>query len=597
MAEKQEGEDSRTKKETTGPNPQAQITIPQAVRMLVGAVQSGRRQGLNSLQRLVDRDLPLQERLGRYYDVYTLGAAASREAATLPSYGALNSIQTNLAIDQFSGGDTDTMPSAQTMISGIDNGNAALNALSEQLKECCHTLTKLAEQNLAAVASVKKKLLEGFSSVVAEITNELVTLRKEFIEMYAIEKEKLNLYVTDLIESTIVDLLDRFNSLLMESEERLNESFQSQLNTLEGNLTAIFEEDLTAVEGRLNARLTTVDNSIQTLDSKIASLEGKINTLNNKVTPLDGKLDTLNSRVNVLVGDLVDVTGDLAALSGAFTTFAPLCLEAIAGLGTAVGLAFAGIETSVGAVEVTVKGKALVGTASYNKHIDSKIKDLKNFSTKEIDEKQKELKTFSEKKIKEKHEYWNDKTAKLPKLIASEASLAIIGEPYYRYDAISCYYPTICFIFYEVNPSTKPRRAQIKLRLKETTENLTTARITELKNKVSLCSNLIFTAGSTRANYVSADKRMKTTIYSKDASNARFILTSVFNLISDTFDESLLSITTNGTNRPNLSKRQNPLNNIGLNPSNYRDPFEVKLHQAHLVVNGLKEIIPIWESP
>lgn len=103
-------------------------------------------------------------------------------------------------------------------------------------------------------------------------------------------------------------------------------------------------------------------------------------------------------------------------------------------------------------------------------------------------------------------------------------------------------------------------------------------------------------AGSTRANYVSGDKRMKTSIYAQDANNAKFFLNKVLNIINDKFDENSLSITTNGTNRPNLSKRKTAIGNVGLNTTNDSSSLEVKLHHAHLIVNGIKHLIPIWHG-
>jgi hypothetical protein len=89
---------------------------------------------------------------------------------------------------------------------------------------------------------------------------------------------------------------------------------------------------------------------------------------------------------------------------------------------------------------------------------------------------------------------------------------------------------------------------------------------------------------------------MKTSIYAQDANNAKFILNEVLNIINDKFDENLLSITINGTSRPNLSKRTTAIGNVGLNTTNYSSSFEVKLHHAHLIVNGIKHLIPIWSD-
>ena len=261
--------------------------------------------------------------------------------------------------------------------------------------------------------------------------------------------------------------------------------------------------------------------------------------------------------------------------------FTPVCLEKQDLVQTTVVGGFSATVTALGGVEKTIISKGIINTKQYNSHIDNESKKLKS---------------YTEEKIEKEHEYWNNKIEKLPKTIASETSLAVINEPYYRYDAISCYHPTLVFIFYEVNSVNKPKRAQIKLRLKETTEEISSARIAEIKRIIEKTSNLTFMAGNTRANYVSEDKRMKTSIYCQDVDSAKFILNKVLTIISDKFNENLLSITTNGTNRPNLSKRKTALAGIGLNAENYNKSFKEKLHHADLIVNGIKHIIRIWED-
>ncbi len=296
--------------------------------------------------------------------------------------------------------------------------------------------------------------------------------------------------------------------------------------------------------------------------------------LNQRFSTIEHKFDGINDKLNAIEGVVDTIATDL----GLFTL---ACLENQGLLQTTVVGGITATLTALGGVEDTILSKGIVNTKQYNSHIDNEGKKLKS---------------YTEEKIEKEHEYWNNQIEGLPKIIASETSLAVIVEPYYRYDAISCYHPTLVFIFYEVNSVNKPKRAQIKLRLKETTEELSSARIAELKTIVEKTSNLTFMAGNTRANYVSEEKRMKTSIYCQDIDNAKFILNKVLTILSDKFNENLLSITTNGTNRPNLSKRKTGLAGIGLNTENYNKSFKVKLHHAHLIVNGRKHIIPIWED-
>lgn len=333
------------------------------------------------------------------------------------------------------------------------------------------------------------------------------------------------------------------------------------------NLVKPFKSELESSEERI---LQEVKNELKTERKRIiASIEKRIEDSD---TAIIEKISTLDEVLTAMSEELGGLTAGFSAYVVTYEVDDKL-------IKTALAVGFAGVGTSINFLTETVVAKALINTRSYNKNINAKEKQLEKFTSE---------------KIKEEQNYWDTKIAILPKTIAYEASLVIVGEPYSRYDSISCYYLTLIFIFYEENPTLKPRRVQIKLRLKEKTEDLTTQRIEEIKAKVNKLSNLTFMADNTRANYVSADKRMKTTIYCEDVKNAKYILDKTLNAISDKFDETLLSTTTNGTNRPNLAKRKHPLANVDLNSINYNTSFKVKLHHANFLINGLRETIPIW---
>lgn len=168
-----------------------------------------------------------------------------------------------------------------------------------------------------------------------------------------------------------------------------------------------------------------------------------------------------------------------------------------------------------------------------------------------------------------------------------------MGESYAKWDSISQYYPTIVFVFVEVTESNKPRKSQIKIRFNKTWQEITDKDIQNLTNKIKEYGNLGYTYGTTRGNYVSKDKRFKTTIYAKDKENISNILSKVLDVLPDKFDPGLLSLTILGSKRPSLTKRTKQLANIGLNTDNYNDEFSLKLKSANLLVNGVKKIIKL----
>lgn len=528
------------------PSPFIQITPQKAIMKVAGQIQGQSRRGLRSLQREVNRNAELINQLGAYRDLNVLSETASNQPATLEALNSLNAIQSNLAIDVFSGGNATTMPSAQEMQQEILRGNNIATEIAEELQGCCEELKRLVNRVLTNLEKAKRDILNGETKIIRLIKQSFIKLRRDLTTLYLQEKEKLRIYVDAVIEQVIERLITSFKNEIVASENRVIEKVKREITASESRIINRFENKLSETENRLTSKLNALEETLANINREVVALGVELTTL-----------------------------------AEAFGAYVTLYESNQAFLVSEIGAGFTAVEASFVTLKGVLKGKALINTRTYNRHIDAKEKELEKFSTE---------------KIKEEHEYWNEKVENLPKTIAYEASLAIVGEPYRRYDAISCYYPTLVFIFYEETAAKNRRRAQIKLRLLEKIEDLTSERIEEIKHNVSKESNLNFMAGNTRANYVSADKRMKTSIYCEDAKNAEFILDKTLSLISDTFDKSLLSITTNGTKRPNLGKRKRPLANIDLNTENYNKEFKVKLHHANLLVNGIKHIIPIWSS-
>lgn len=99
-----------SKDEKNEEDPLILITPQVAIQRIVRGIQGRNNRGIRSLQREVDRTPSLQSGLFQYRDLNILSREASQEDSTLDNLSSLNSIQTNLAIDTFSGGNVDTMP-------------------------------------------------------------------------------------------------------------------------------------------------------------------------------------------------------------------------------------------------------------------------------------------------------------------------------------------------------------------------------------------------------------------------------------------------------------------------------------------------------
>lgn len=182
----------------------------------------------------------------------------------------------------------------------------------------------------------------------------------------------------------------------------------------------------------------------------------------------------------------------------------------------------------------------------------------------------------------------------LPGKVAEEVALQVVGESYYRWDSVSTYFPTLSFLFREISVEQGPRRTQIKVRLKERNEEVGEEEITRLEASCRDLSNLMYTYGTMRANYVNGDKRFKTTVFCRDYPNVERVLQSICRVIGDPYDKRHLSLTT-ARDRPNSIKRSTPLAGVPVNTVNYQTTRIVKLYKVVLMINGLASPIIIYK--
>lgn len=247
------------------------------------------------------------------------------------------------------------------------------------------------------------------------------------------------------------------------------------------------------------------------------------------------------------------VTSEFAALATALTSaLAPIEISTAATAGTALT-----IEGTVAAIEET-----LVAELSLIRNgID------------ELPEKIAEALRLNQDELAEK--------------IAKEVNKTIVGESYFKWSSTSQFYPSMTFVFAEPNAVQYPRRSQIKVRLKPLVEDFTEAMVADYRNRLNQQGVLTYEYGNFRCNYVSSDKRFKTTIYTSSRNEAVRILTAINFIIADNFVDSNLSIT-EGWRRPPLSRRLNPLGDNPAEQQNYQEIFSIQLVRVTIYLNGLK---------
>lgn len=211
--------------------------------------------------------------------------------------------------------------------------------------------------------------------------------------------------------------------------------------------------------------------------------------------------------------------------------------------------------------------------ASLQKHFDARVDDV----AKKFDDKSKEYKD----EIIDK--------------VCEEIPNRVVGESYYRYNATSQFYPTLVLVFLEKTTNKYPRRSQLKVKIKKTSEEITDAFILNLKNEFSILQRKQYRYGPLRACYVSSDKTFKNTIFCSSLDQAIQVFSNVYRIVGLPFDRNNISITS-GRNRKPITRRLIPLDGQVPEVQDYESEFEVSLYRAVLQVNGLPKPILVFKD-
>jgi predicted transcriptional regulator len=307
-----------------------QIFANEAFAAIATEVQTINNRGLRTLQREVNRNPRLVDRLGRFSNISQLTGQSAGIPSSIPIVGSLNSIATNLAVDVFSGGDARTMPSAQEMFRGIDRGNMIATAIAEELESCCKKIKRLLNRLSINLSKAKREILGGQNQLSRLITNRFRALRNEIINSYLSEKEKLKEYTNNLINEVTDNLIERFEESLSETENRLIERFSSELDSLERNLTHTLESELSSIKEDLNIRFSSLD---RTTDATAV--------------------------------DVVGIATELTELNLGFTAFATESLEAQATLLTTTIGDFSTTDLAIGGISKEIAVKSIMDTRKF----------------------------------------------------------------------------------------------------------------------------------------------------------------------------------------------------------------------------------------
>lgn len=371
--------------------------------------------------------------------------------------------------------------------------------------------------------------------------------------------------------------LERQNQALRATLDSVLQELENTTTFLEGAI----EESATRIEGAVTSSQTAVVEAVATATSTTEA--------------------TLGSLRIVLVGALTTLEAELLASKEVTLATRLAILAAIAGVAseTSAILALVGnVEASVLVNRATTREESQRLGRGVKSYMDGRHNRIVRELTQEVrqgtDKVSKKIDDLARKVARFQKEV-GDTLKKLPDEVAQEVSMQVVGESYYRWDSTTTYFPTLTFVFREVEVGQYPRKAQIKVRLKKMNKEVTQADIDLLRARCRGLCGLSYTYGTVRANYVSHDKRFKTTIFSNSAETATQVLEPICQTIEEPFEKKNLSLTYDRT-RLNSTRRTATLDGIRTNTVDYKTDIKLRLFRVVLLVNGLASPLVVFHS-
>lgn len=157
--------------------------------------------------------------------------------------------------------------------------------------------------------------------------------------------------------------------------------------------------------------------------------------------------------------------------------------------------------------------------------------------------------------------------------ISDQVALKVVGESYYKWNSVSSFYPAVTVIFRQMHVATRLKRTQVKTRYNVRSEDFTEAMLAELHQRAEGLAGLRYNHGLTRGNYVSSDKRFKTTVYGQSTEDIAELFHKLLPVINEPFELANLSYTS-GPRRVSITRRNVPLAGIPTQYNEYTIDFD-----------------------
>ena len=328
---------------------------------------------------------------------------------------------------------------------------------------------------------------------------------------------------------------------------------------------------------RLDEISTTFEDGINGIESEIGD---RTNQLNNRIdsskaqvnTRVDESRTIIVTRINTFNGEILAQFAGLEALIAGSRALAEqtkaLLLAEIGGVAAEIAVVL-GLVRVIESIVLYNRRVIQSEAGNTRSQLDTKVQRtgdrVVNGVTKALQSGFKDLATKVDavsKNVTDVQKQLDELQKKLPGKVAEEVSLQVVGESYYRWDSVSTYFPTLSFLFREINVEAGPRRTQIKVRLKQRNQEIQDADVARIEASCASLDNLQYTYGTLRANYVNHDKRFKTTVFCQDVDNVDRVLKPICDVIGDPYERQNLSLTA-ARSRSNPHRRNHPYSRCG----------------------------------
>ena len=483
--------------------------------------------------------------------------------------------------------------------------------LEDFLKEKLETL----QNNLIWYHNKTYALLEVIADYKIFLETNFTTIDGRFDHIETLINEEINNYT--LLEDILTGLLDALKNQIKDLDESLFE-FKNSFNT--------FVESFNQFSDRNETMLENLKAQSQLLLERLVELKELSENIAASLLNAETKLDDLKTNVLDIKSKVEDISDKLTDFHHDFTAFEESVKDPILATHTSLDdlialyevinhpmymSAFGSVESSIAAALGAISGQVqevagVVGlehrsTRAYVQSrangVRSRISDFKSDLNKRLDKDKdaltQTLKDNQNAILQRFDHLWEKNKDAVTKDITTDVCESIVGQSYIKWDSTNSYFPTIVFKFVNQEKKSEKLSSQISVRFPIEADKVTDTDINALKAQMEQNANLSYLSGKLRLNYVSKQKRWKTTLFCLTKDEGIRVLTQICLFSKEDFDLNQLSVTEKNL-RNSVTRRGSSLRKIAVNSQTDYSTGKLTLKRAYIQINGLKKQLIIF---